>query len=142
MFRQGPIYQWNLKENTNSDGFSYNGLTEKTFKDRFYKHDKSFKYESKANSTELSEHFWEMKTQGIKKPMINWSVIDHPKPYKNGSKRYNLCLTEKYHILVSRVNLINNRSELQSVTKIMGKTAIWSISCFFPLPPLNNVEKQ
>ena len=31
---------------------------------------------------------------------------------------------------------------LQSVTKIMGKTAIWAISCFYPLPPLNNVEKQ
>ena len=31
---------------------------------------------------------------------------------------------------------------LQSVTKIMGKTAIRVISCFYPLPPLNNVEKQ
>ena len=30
----------------------------------------------------------------------------------------------------------------QSVAKIMGKTAIWAISCFYPLPPLNNVEKQ
>ena len=31
---------------------------------------------------------------------------------------------------------------LQSVPKIMGKTAIRAISCFSPLPPLNNVEKQ
>ena len=31
---------------------------------------------------------------------------------------------------------------LQSVTTIMGKTAIWAISCFYPLPPLNSVEKQ
>ena len=31
---------------------------------------------------------------------------------------------------------------LQSVTKIIGKTAIWTIFCFYPLPPLNNVEKQ
>ena len=30
----------------------------------------------------------------------------------------------------------------QSVTKIMGKTALWAISCFYPLPPLNNVEKE
>ena len=30
----------------------------------------------------------------------------------------------------------------QSVTKIMGKTAIRAISCFSPLLPLNNVEKQ
>ena len=30
----------------------------------------------------------------------------------------------------------------QSVTKIMGKTAIWTILCFSPLPLLNNVEEQ
>ena len=100
-----------MKENTTSDGVNYNGLTENTFKDRFYKHRNSFKYESKANSTELSKHFWEMKRKGIKKPIMHWSVIDHAKPYQNGSKRCNLCLTEKYHILTP-VNLINKRSEL------------------------------
>ena len=30
----------------------------------------------------------------------------------------------------------------QSVAKIMGKTAIWTISCLSPLLPLNNVEEQ
>ena len=30
----------------------------------------------------------------------------------------------------------------QLVTKIMGKTAIWAISYFYPLPSLNNVEKK
>ena len=30
----------------------------------------------------------------------------------------------------------------QSVTKIMGKSAIWTILCFSPLPPLKNVEEQ
>ena len=28
------------------------------------------------------------------------------------------------------------------MTKIMTKTAIWAISCFYPLSPFNNVEKQ
>ena len=97
------IYQCTLKNNSISYGVSYNGLTENTFK-----------YESKANSTELSKHFWEMKRKGIKKPIMHWSVIDHAKPYQNGSKRCNLCLTEKYHILTSPVNLINKRSELVS----------------------------
>ena len=32
--------------------------------------------------------------------------------------------------------------DLQSVTKIMGKTAIWKIFCFSPIPPLNNLENQ
>ena len=31
---------------------------------------------------------------------------------------------------------------LQPVTKIMAKTAIWTILSFSPLPPLKNVEKQ
>ena len=59
------IYQCILKENTTSDGVAYNNLTENAFKDRFYKHHNSFKYESKANITELSKHFWEMKRKGI-----------------------------------------------------------------------------
>ena len=108
------IYRCILKENTTSDGVNYNGLTENTFKDRFYKHRNSFKYESKANSTELSKHFWEMKRKGIKKPIMHWSAIDYAKPYQNGSKKCNLCLTENYHILTLPVNLINKRSELAS----------------------------
>ena len=30
----------------------------------------------------------------------------------------------------------------QSVTKIMGKTTIWTIYCFSSLSPFNNVEEQ
>ena len=39
---------------------------------------------------------------------------------------------------ISRQPILN----LQSVTKIMGKTAFWTTSCFYPIPPLNDVEKQ
>ena len=112
---QELIYRCIFKENTTSDEVTYNGLTENTFKDRFYKHCNSFKNESKTNSTELSgKLFWEMKRKGIKKSIIHRSVIDHDKPYKNGSKRCNLFLTEKYHILTSPVTLINKRSKLVS----------------------------
>ena len=31
---------------------------------------------------------------------------------------------------------------LQSVTKIMGKTAIRTISCFYPLPPLTMLRNN
>ena len=64
-----------------------------TFKDQFYKYSNSFKYKSKANSTELSEHFLEMKRKGIKNPIMHWSVIDHAKPYKNVSRiiLFELC---------------------------------------------------
>ena len=33
-------------------------------------------------------------------------------------------------------------SRLQSETKIMGKSTIWTIMCFSPLPFLKNVEEQ
>ena len=43
-----------MKGNTTNDGVNYHNLTENTFKDQFYKHHNSLKYESEANSTELS----------------------------------------------------------------------------------------
>ena len=92
---------------------TYTGLTSNTFKDRFYKHRNSFKYESKASATELSKHIWDVKNSG-KDLSINWSIIDHAKPYKNGSKKCNLCLTEKFHIISSSINLVNKRTELVS----------------------------
>ena len=55
-----------------------------------------------------------MKGKGIEKLIMHWSVIDHAKPHQNRSKRCNLCLTEKYHILTSLIILINKRSELVS----------------------------
>ena len=113
-------YQCNLKENNTSGGVNYNGLTENTFRGRFYNHRKSFKNESKVNSTELSKHFWEMKRKGIEKPIMHWSVIDHAKQYKNGSKRCNLCWTEKYHIL-TLVNLINKSFEMLSRKQVFPR---------------------
>ena len=45
--------------------------------------------------------------------------------------------------LVNNVtDVLNFDINLQSVTKIMGNTAIWAFLCFYPLPPLNDVEKQ
>ena len=93
------IYRYILKENITSDRVNYNGLTENTIKDQFYK---------QRNS--LSKHFLEMKRKDIKKPIMHWSVIDHAKPNQNRSKRCNLCLTEKYHTLTSPINLIIKRS--------------------------------
>ena len=45
-------------------------------------------------------------------------------------KQQNLCVS------------LLRQNKKQSVTKIMGKTAIWKIYYFYPLPPLNNVVKQ
>ena len=59
-----------MKEHNTGDSVNYNGLTENTFKERFYKYRNTLNYESKANSTELSKNFWEMKRKGIEKKQL------------------------------------------------------------------------
>ena len=82
----------------------YIGLTENTFKDRFYKHKNSFKYESKRNATELSNFVWESN--------LVWNILDKTRAYRPETKRCLLCLSEKYHIIFSKLNLLNLRNEL------------------------------
>ena len=38
----------------------------------------------------------------------------HTRAYVNGSKSCNLCLTEKFHMITSKLKLLNKRSELVS----------------------------
>ena len=54
------------------------------------------------------------------------------------------CLPSKWFKTTNCKILHLNFSDFfrQSVTKILGKTAILAISCLYPLPSLNNVEKQ
>ena len=80
------------------------GLTEHTFKD-------SFKYESKTNSTILSNYIWGKKKEKINVD-LDLTILDKAKPYSPAFKKCTLCLTEKYHIIVSTKNLLNNRNEL------------------------------
>ena len=109
------IYSCNVKEHPTDEGSTYIGLTEKTFKDRWYKHRNSFKYESKANSTELSKKVWELKKKSINEPIMNWKDLDHANSYVNGSNKCNLCITEKFHIITSSdMNLMNKKCELVS----------------------------
>ena len=45
----------------------------------------------------------------------------------------------------SQISLCKNTytyMNLQSVTKFLEKAAIWTVLCFSPIPPLNNVEEQ
>ena len=84
----------------------YIGLTENIFKDRFYKHKNSFKYESKRNATELSNFTWENKHANTETNVV-WNILDKARAYKPEAKRCLLCLTEKYHIISSKLNLRN-----------------------------------
>ena len=101
-----------LKTHLQSNISDFNTST--TFKERLGNHNYSFKHESKVNATELSKYIWKLKEQK-RKYDIKWSIIQRASPYNSATKRCNLCLAEKYHILTApKQNTINRRSELIS----------------------------
>ena len=92
----------------------YRGATENEFKLRYPAHTLSFNNENYKNSTELSKYIWQLKGQN-RDFSIEWKILKNAKPYVNGSKRCNLCLTEKLEILNGLPSeLLNKRSELVS----------------------------
>ena len=64
----------------------YIGLTENTFKDRFYKHKNSFKYESKRNATELSSFVWENKHAESETNLVR-NILNKASAYKPEATR-------------------------------------------------------
>ena len=72
----------------------------------------------------------------------------HPSEDKTKSilfrTKFNIKRAEPLNIVYDNVKIKQHTkvTYLQSVAKIMGKTAIRAISCFYPFPPINNVEKQ
>ena len=111
---ESVIYRAKVTTSKEDAGMNYLGLTENSFKDRLYKHKNTFKDERKRKNTELSKFIWNLKEKNIANYEIEWSIIDKARTCKNGSKRCELCLTEKYHIIYQKYPLLNKRNELLS----------------------------
>ena len=92
----------------------YKGVTEGEAKSRLSTHKTSFNDQNYRNSSELSKFIWEKK-ENNREYQLQWNIIDESQPYKNGSKRCNLCTLEKLHIInADEKYSINKRSELVS----------------------------
>jgi hypothetical protein len=128
------IYICNVKTLEEDEGFNYIGLTENTFKERWYQHRNTFKYEHKANSTELSKYIWKLKRDNIT-PILSWEILDHARPHRNGSSTRSLCTTEKYHIITSKLKLLNKRTELVSTCRHVNK---FILKNYKTIPPDRN----
>ena len=102
----------------------YIGLKENAFKDSLYKHKNLFRYESKK--IKLSNFVWENKHANAE-TSLKWKILDKTKSYEPGSRKCMLRLTEKYHILFSKLNLLNSRSEL--VTKCSHENNFFLSNC-------------
>ena len=95
------IFLQNLE--TNQNYLHYFGLTEHTFKDRFYKWNNSFKYESKRNSAEFSDFIRGWKKQNVHFK-LDWSILEKVKHYSLASK--NMCCVLQINITSSSLQRI------------------------------------
>ena len=95
----------------------YYGLTERSFKERYGGHKYDFAHVENRKSTALSKYIWELKDNGIDYN-IRWSIDRHVSPYKCGTRRCDVCLSEKMVIATAdQTSMLNSRSEIVSACR-------------------------
>ena len=100
---------------------SYYGSFEKNSKERYNNHIASFRNEIKEKSTELSKYIWELKNSSINYD-LKWSIACKAHPYTGGTRKCDLCLTEKLTIMkADPESLLNTRDEFVSKCRHMNK---------------------
>ena len=105
----------------------YFGACEDVFKTRYNNHVKSFKHEKYKTETELSKFIWRLKND-YKPFQLSWSIAAKAFPYKCGTRRCDLCLSEKVCIIRSAPKgLLNKRTELLSKCRHRNKFIIGNL---------------
>ena len=100
---------------------SYFGISDGEFKFRYRNHTFSFRHEGSSKETELSKYIWELKRQGITSE-VKWEIAHRAAPYKCGSRRCDLCLSEKLKIALANPKFsLNKRSEIVSKCRHRAK---------------------
>ena len=104
------IYKATVSVPGSKDLFYY-GMCETDFKARLNNHNSSFRHRHLAK-TSLARHIWSLKDEG-KNYTIKWSIHRKAAPYQCGTRKCDLCLTEKAVIArADQATLTNARSEL------------------------------
>ena len=102
----------------------YYGTSDGKFKTRFNTHTSSFRY---STDTELSKYIWKLSKEKIQYE-IKWNIAAYASTYKCGSRRCDLCLTEKLKIMREDPELLlDKRSELVSKCRHKNKFIIVNI---------------
>ena len=66
----------------------------------------------KDGHTGLSLYVWKLREEG-KQEHISWEIVQKCVPYQCGSRRCDVCISEKLHILLAdRSSSLNKKSEL------------------------------
>ena len=106
---------------------TYTGLTSNTFKQRFYGHSHSFNNRDSTTSTTLSSYIWDLKDKG-RDFNLSWNVIDRGKAFNPVTRRCNLCVKEKFHIIFQPEGAsLNKRSELFSTCRHRKKDLLCNL---------------
>ena len=105
---------------TSSEGVKhYVGLSEPPFKSRYGGHKSDLTHEDKGTTkgTTLSKYVWTLKNANTQHS-IKWEIVKKSKPYKCGTRKCDLCLSEKLQILTDKSkDLLNKRSECRHSRK-------------------------
>ena len=99
---------------TNNQCKEYFGTAEGEFKLRYNNHTMSFRHKKRVSDTELCKYLWKLKEENVDYN-LQWSIKTYEFPYKCGTRKYDLRLTEKMIIARSYPRkLLNKRTELVS----------------------------
>ena len=88
----------------------YIGITKNDFKTRYRRHILTTRHDRYKTETELSNYIWTLKNKNTDYT-ITWRIVQTARAYTGGMMKCNLCLAEKYHILMNN-DLINKKTEL------------------------------
>ena len=116
----------------------YYGVTEGPFKDRYRSHTKPFGHMGYSADTELSKYVWDLKDAELD-ASIRWEIAQRSVPYQCGSRKCDLCISEKSIIaLADSESLLNKRTELVSCCRHRSKfTCAKALSSKQPRGPNN-----
>ena len=110
--QENVVYQATV--NNGNEQRKYVGSTV-LFKTRYYAHSRSFVKEDKRHDTTLSEYIWD---RGLgPQPNVKWEILSSAPAYNKGQKDCQLCLEEKYYILLAQ----KDRASLNKRTEMMAK---------------------
>ena len=88
----------------------YHGLAGNTFKERYTGHTSDFR--NKRSATGLSKYIWQLKDEN-REYDVTWEIHTKSHAYRCGTRRCDLCLSEKLAIVqADPVTSLNKRSEL------------------------------
>ena len=112
---QADVIPTSDPNNNNVKTMTYYGSTGRTFKKRFYDHKEALNNRESKKQTTLSKHSWKLKDMKVEHS-IKWSIKAKATAYRGGQRHCNLCLEEKYAILMAE-----KQSTLNSKSEILGK---------------------